>query len=137
MSAPAPGRVLLHSAFDAERVAHLRHLIARLARQCGLEAGRTEDLVVAVNEVMTNAVRHGGGTGEVRLTVDGDLVCEVYDTGAGFDAASHTGRTVAPPPRLGGGGLGIWMARQVADALSIASGPAGTRARIRFALPRP
>ena len=92
MSAPTPGRVLLHSAFDADRVAHLRHLIARLARQCGLEAGRTEDLVVAVNEVMTNAVRHGGGTGEVRLVVDDDLVCEVYDHGAGFDAAAHTGR---------------------------------------------
>jgi anti-sigma regulatory factor (Ser/Thr protein kinase) len=136
MSAPAPARVLLHAVFDAGRVAHLRHLIARLARQSGLEAGRTDDLVVAVNEVMTNAVRHGGGTGEVRLVVDHDLVCEVNDTGAGFDAAAHTGRTVPPPPRVGGGGLGIWMARQVADALSIASGPAGTRARIRFALPR-
>jgi anti-sigma regulatory factor (Ser/Thr protein kinase) len=135
MSAPARGRVLLHSAFDVDRVAHLRHLIARLARQCGLEAGRTEDLVVAVNEVMTNAVRHGGGTGEVRLVVDDDLVCEVYDNGAGFDAAAHTGRTVAPAPAPAGGGFGLWVARQVADALSISSGPDGTAARIRFALP--
>jgi anti-sigma regulatory factor (Ser/Thr protein kinase) len=118
-------------------VSAVRRAVLRAVRHHGLDPDAADGFVVAVNEVMTNAVRHGGGTGEVRLTVDHDLVCEVYDTGAGFDAASHTGRAVAPPPRVGGGGLGIWMARQVADALSIVSGPAGTRARIRFALPRP
>ncbi|WP_430285336.1 ATP-binding protein, partial [Salmonella enterica] len=40
-----------------------------------------------VHEVITNAVRHGGGAGRIRLWRDGpQLHCQVIDSGAGIPA---------------------------------------------------
>jgi hypothetical protein len=48
----------------------------------GLSPGRTADLVVAVNEVVTNSIRHASGRGTIRLWHDGDaLVREARDDG--------------------------------------------------------
>jgi anti-sigma regulatory factor (Ser/Thr protein kinase) len=41
--------------------------------------------VLAIDEIVANAVVHGGGRGELRLAADnGRLRCEVRDRGGGF-----------------------------------------------------
>ena len=60
-------------------------------------ATRRDDLLLAVNELATNSVRHGGGEGVLRAWHDGDsLVCEVSDRGRIERAA---GRAHAPAGR--------------------------------------
>lgn len=82
--------------------------------------------MVAVNELLTNAVRHGGGTGHVALwCVDGSVWCEVTDRGDGL-AAPAPERPA--PDELGGRGL--WLVRQLIDTIDITSGPEGTAVRI-------
>ena len=71
--------------FSAAEVTDLRHDLRRRAQACGLLGDALDDFVTAVNELVTNAVRHGGGRGRVRLTVDaGTLIADVSDRGAGF-----------------------------------------------------
>src|SRR3954464_11674741 len=77
--------VLLTETFDHSSITALRHVVASRVRKAGLTGERHDDFVVAVNELLTNAVRHGGGLGRVALwRQDRDLVCEVSDSGAGL-----------------------------------------------------
>src|ERR1051326_7266341 len=76
---------LLLAAFDADRITALRHEVARCAVKAGLHAQRLEDFVLAVNEIVTNAVRHAGGHGRLRLWFQADTIrCEVTDEGGGI-----------------------------------------------------
>ncbi|MDA0636289.1 ATP-binding protein [Nonomuraea sp. MCN248] len=104
-------------------------LLRRAVMACAAEegwAGRgLEDFVVVVNEIVTNAVRHGGGGGRLRLwRWHGRLWCEVADDGPGLPP----GWSTATPPPVGSeaGGRGLWLARRLCDQLMIVSGPAGT-----------
>ena len=62
-------------------VPSLRRRVYAVADRYGMAGDDADDFVTAVNEVMTNAVRHGGGGGELRLWGDDVLVCEVSDRG--------------------------------------------------------
>src|SRR3954470_15520917 len=93
----------------------------------GLPADRTEDLVMAANEIVTNSVRYGGG--RCRLTLweeDGSAVCEIVD--AGYIADPLAGR-FAPPPTAESG-RGLWLANQLCDLVQLRSSPAGTVVRL-------
>jgi anti-sigma regulatory factor (Ser/Thr protein kinase) len=124
---------VLRTMFDASGVGAVRRSVGSVLHEQGLDGQRADDFLIAVNEVMTNAVRHGGGTGELRLWSDDILVCEVRDEGGGFDAEAYTSRTERPPASATGG-LGLWVASRMADAMSVTSGPAGTTVRIRTVL---
>ena len=58
----------------------------RGGRPCRRATAGDEDRSTAYSsELATNAVRHGGGSGRLRLWTDDQvLVCEVSDTGAGI-----------------------------------------------------
>jgi anti-sigma regulatory factor (Ser/Thr protein kinase) len=103
--------------------------VEAIAADCGLPPERVSDWVTAVNELMANAIRHGGGRGDLRIWVDGALLCEVRDNGPGFAAESYVDRHDRPAPS-GEGGMGLWIARQMTDGMEIASGPSGTVVRI-------
>jgi anti-sigma regulatory factor (Ser/Thr protein kinase) len=108
-------------------VTPLRHVVASAAARAGLVGQRLDDFVVAVNELLTNAVRHGGGMGHVALWRSGTaVVCEVSDRGAGLDTA---GRPERPAPDVPGG-WGLWLAGELTDELEIESGEQGTAVRI-------
>lgn len=107
----------------------VRAHVARVASAAGLEPVRRDDLVLVVNEVATNSIRHGGGVGTLWIWEDGDaIVCEIRDAGRIADPLAGRVR-----PALGqGSGLGLWLANQLCDLVQIRSFPMGSVVRLRL-----
>ena len=88
------------------------------------DAGTAEAVVLVVHELSSNSVRHGGGSGRLRMWVNGRaLHCEVSDQGPGLSDPGAVGRDL--PPHGAPGGRGLWLARRMSD-LQIATGARGT-----------
>ena len=113
--------------------AELRALRARVryeAQQTSLGFEEVEALVTAASEVATNSLEHGGGTANVRLwNESGGFVCEVSD--AGHIKDPEVGHRLPPTAHLRGRGL--WLVRQLCDAVELHSGPMGTVVRMYMA----
>lgn len=121
---PPPGHDVVP--FDLRRLPALRRIVAGRAEDFGL-GERTDDAVLAVSEMATNSVRHGGGSGTLVMWMSGDtFVCEVRDTGHITDPL--VGRVSPTPGRTSG--YGIWLAQQLCDLVQIRTGPAGSVVRI-------
>jgi serine/threonine-protein kinase RsbW len=122
--------------FAARHISDLRHQVAGYCARAGLAGPPLDDFVLGVYELLTNAVRHGGGTGSLHLWRDGDtLVCEVHDTGHGLPILGADG---APRPSVSRpGGLGIWIARQLTESMRVDSSGSGTTVRILTRLRSP
>ncbi|MFG1676503.1 ATP-binding protein [Micromonospora sp. NPDC049282] len=130
---PIEPSLLIAEAFDQAQVTELRHSVTSCVRAAGLAGQRLDDFVLAVNELITNAVRHGGGQGRLRLWLrGGDLVCEVADHGQGISERRLRDRDRPPPETAGGWGL--WLARELSDTMEVETGDAGTVVRITAAL---
>ncbi|SCL34882.1 Anti-sigma regulatory factor (Ser/Thr protein kinase) [Micromonospora nigra] len=122
---------LLSRAFTAATVTELRHQLASHVAAAGLTDDPGDDFVLAVHELVTNAVRHGGGAGRLLLVRRGDLlVCEVSDDGPGDDDL-----TVDLPATNVPGGRGLWLAHRLTGALSLTSRPGGVTATVTARLP--
>jgi anti-sigma regulatory factor (Ser/Thr protein kinase) len=94
------------------------------ADRLGADKGRAEDLTMMAHELASNAVRHGGGRGRLRLWRAGlALLCEVSDRGPGLDD-DRAGRE--RPAHSAPGGRGLWIVRQLADRVDVQTGPTGT-----------
>jgi anti-sigma regulatory factor (Ser/Thr protein kinase) len=120
-----PGDHLLARDFDHETLVAVRHQVQRCAEQNGLSGLELYRFVVAVNEITTNAVRHGGGTGRLELwRSDNRLYCQVTDRGPGLPAGHPKGEHRPPLDAISGRGL--WLARQSAETLTMHSGTNGT-----------
>jgi anti-sigma regulatory factor (Ser/Thr protein kinase) len=94
-----------------------------------LPRGRAEEFLIAVGEVVANALGHGEGLAELTLwsTNDG-VVCAVHDDGPGV----HDPFAGYLPPGNDDAaqGMGLWIARQLSDSLAIQSGADGTTVRL-------
>ncbi|MFE0591781.1 ATP-binding protein [Micromonospora echinospora] len=130
---PIERSLLIAEAFDQAQVTELRHSVTSCAHAAGLSGQRLDDFVLAVNELITNAVRHGGGQGWLRLwRAAGSVLCEVSDHGQGISAQRlHDRRRPAPDTA---GGWGLWLARELSDTMQVETGSAGTTVRISTAL---
>ncbi|MEH0935593.1 ATP-binding protein [Micromonospora psammae] len=129
---PIGSSLLIAEAFDQAQVTGLRHSVTSCAHSAGLDGQRLDDFVLAVNELITNAVRHGGGRGWLRLWRRGDaVVCEVADHGRGISARRLDDRSRPAPETAGGWGL--WLARELSDTMEVETGAAGTTVRISTA----
>jgi anti-sigma regulatory factor (Ser/Thr protein kinase) len=118
--------------FDAFGLAEVRRLVASVAQSAGLDASATTDLVAAANEVATNSVRHGGGSGTVVVWEEGGRVaCEIRDRGRYAAPLADRER-----PRTTGGPSGLWLANQVCDLVQIRRYATGTVVRLVFRLTR-
>src|SRR5207245_1446042 len=75
-------------------VPQIRRRVEEIARAMGFRESQLRDLLIAVSEAATNAMKHGSPHGEesrimVEYTPDGDrLIVEVTDEGPGFDPLS-------------------------------------------------
>ncbi|NLU78310.1 ATP-binding protein [Micromonospora sp. HNM0581] len=128
---PAPGdgeaTPLLSESFTAQTVTALRHLLTARVSAAGLTGDVAEDLVLAVHELVTNAVLHGGGRGRLDVFRRADLlVCEVTDHGdvRGGDLPMNLPATNTP------GGRGLWLAHHLTGALTITRRPDGLTATV-------
>lgn len=131
--APIGAAPLFTREFDRGQVTDLRHAVTSCAQDSGLAGQRLEDFVLAVNELITNAVRHGGGHGQLQMwRDDAGVTCEVSDTGLGIADEQAADRQRPVPGTAGGWGL--WLARQLSDEMVVRSGPEGTTVRVRSAV---
>jgi PAS domain S-box-containing protein len=88
----------------------------------GASSAGVEDIVLAIEEAMTNAVRHSrvSGNVEVRMSFDGPhVLAEVEDHGVGFDVAGFD-RSAEPSP-LAPGGRGLYLIARLMDELDLRS----------------
>jgi anti-sigma regulatory factor (Ser/Thr protein kinase) len=109
----------------------VRHAVADLARTAGLIGRRNEDLVLAVSEIATNSVQHGGGEGSLAIwRDDGQLICDLRDAGRIEDPLVGRQRPAATQV----GGRGIWIAHQLCDLVQVRSGERGTQVRLRMSI---
>jgi anti-sigma regulatory factor (Ser/Thr protein kinase) len=124
---PPPPEDLTGVDFELRSLHLVRLLVDEGARAFGLDARRREECVLAVSEVATNSLVHGGGRGTFRCWVKGErFVCEVVD--AGRIAEPLVGRIRPTPGQVGGQGL--WLANQLADLVQLRSNERGTVVRI-------
>jgi anti-sigma regulatory factor (Ser/Thr protein kinase) len=104
-------------------VREARRAFASAATAWGLAAARAHELSVAVSEVVTNAVVHGGGRAWLRIWGrDDGLTCVVEDEGTGSDDAMLG---YVPPTPGAVGGYGLWLTRQLFDRTELARSPRG------------
>jgi len=116
-------------AFDLSTLPALRRFVAARGNELGLHGDRISDLILAVNELGSNSVRHGGGYGVVRLWQErDDVVAEVRDHGCiDYPLA---GRERPAVDRLGGRGL--WLVNQLCDLVQVRSTAEGCVVRVRM-----
>jgi anti-sigma regulatory factor (Ser/Thr protein kinase) len=124
-------RVSLDQPFDVDGLVSLRSAVAAHADRLGLPAARIPELVLVAHELASNAVRHGGGTGRVRMWRDnGSVVCEISDAGPGLPTPSADQYSRPAVDALGGRGL--WLAFHLSDEFTVKSDGAGTVAAAAF-----
>lgn len=133
---PLDSVVDVDQAFDADGLYALRATLAAHASGFGVPEEQVEHLLIVAVELATNAIRHGGGTGRLRLWHgNGHLYCQVSDRGPGI-ADPAVGRTRPDPTRLDGG-RGMWICRNLATEVVIDSGPGGRGATVTAVIPMP
>lgn len=106
-----------------------RTIRAHLATVAGPE-DLLEDFQLAVDEMTSNAVRHGARPVGLRLwTTPGTLVCTIGDGGAG-PSDPFAGYGPAHGEDLSAGGMGLWLARQLCDHVALRRDADGNTVRL-------
>jgi anti-sigma regulatory factor (Ser/Thr protein kinase) len=126
---PEPQVPTAELAFEAGPLEPLRWFVGRHAANAGFDEARAADLVLAVHELATNSLRHGGGRGTLRIWREPDkLICEVRDGGRIADPM--VGRELPAQGRTDGRGL--WLANQLCDLVQIRCFPTGSVVRLHM-----
>ena len=124
---PGAEGVLLACWFGPGRLSRVRNRVRTLATGQGMPDDDARRFVLAVHEAAANAVRHGGGHGQLLLwRRDGHLWCEISDHGPGMpapDSSSADGR--AEP--LWPDSSGLQIIRRACTSMDITTSPTGTR----------
>jgi anti-sigma regulatory factor (Ser/Thr protein kinase) len=108
----------------------VRSLVKWTANQAGMSAARIGDLVIAINELATNAIRHAHGGGLLRVwRTPGTVICQVEDTGQIHDPLA--GRRA--PAVDAEGGMGLWTVNQLCDLVEVRTTDTGTTIRVHHA----
>jgi anti-sigma regulatory factor (Ser/Thr protein kinase) len=130
---PPPPATATGFAFAADDLHEVRWLVGRIGAASGLDDERKAGLVVAANEVATNSVLHGGGSGAMVLWHDSrSLYCEVRNRGR--IAEPLAGRERPTGTRSA---CGLWLANQLCDLVQIRTYPTVTVVRLVLRLHRP
>lgn len=114
---------------EPEAVTAFRHRAAAFAAEHGAGADLVTDVVLAVSEATTNAVKYAypsgeAGTVDLSAAVEDDwLTLHIADRGTGFS-----------PGPSGGLGLGLTIIARLCDDLKIVQEGSGTQVVMRFLL---
>lgn len=129
----AADSVLLDRTFGSHEITVLRHEVQERLERAGVDGDRLQGYVLAVNEVITNVVLHAGGHGRIVVWLTtGSAWCTVTDSGPGIPERFR--RPPQVPEAFDVGGRGIWLAHQLCDEVTMATGPIGTTIGMRIAL---
>lgn len=113
--------------FDAtESLAALRQMGSEMAVLAGLSPERVHALELAISELATNSLQHGGGHGHMDIWVDdGAVVCVVSDAGSVEPLAGRQ----RPEPSTSRG-RGLWLVNRVCDEVERRISVRGTATRV-------
>ena len=134
---PEPPPDALSRAFEIGDLGRLRAWVGERADASELDADRRAELVLAINELTTNTVKHAGTYGVLRFwAAPGEVIFQVEDSGHIADPLA--GRRLQAPTGIGG--LGLWMVNQLCDLVEVRTSAAGTTVRTHMrcgSAPRP
>jgi anti-sigma regulatory factor (Ser/Thr protein kinase) len=117
-------------AFDGDSLAAVRELVKEQALKSGMSHRGAKTLVLAVNEIATNSVRHGRGSGVLRIWENaGFVICQLEDRGRIEEPMA--GRL--QPGVDGLGGRGLWLANQLCDLVQVRTFEDGNVVRLHMA----
>ena len=123
----------LATSFSIDSLYSLRAEVAAHASHLGLAEPRLRQLLVVATELATNVVRHGGGSGKLRLWRSGDaILCEVSDDGPGITMPHQVG--TRPVPLSYEGGRGLWLVRHFTDTVEIVNRHPGTTVTVSMTI---
>lgn len=112
----------------------LRHAVAAELATVPGSRDAIDDYLLAVDEMSSNAGRHGRPPIGLRLWIAPDrIVCTIDDRGPGWDDP-FAGYGPAHGEDLSRGGMGLWLARQLCDHVDITTDAEGTRVRLTLRL---
>ncbi len=124
---PPPASPADELPFGRGSLREVREFVAAFAGQEGARPDRAADLILAVNEIVANSIRYGGGEGVLCLWREGDtFLCEVSDRGTISDPFAGRRR----PTSDQFGGRGLWIANHTCDLVQIRSRPGSTSVRL-------
>jgi anti-sigma regulatory factor (Ser/Thr protein kinase) len=124
--------VLLARWFDLATLVGTRREVRAAGAGQGLAGDDLYQFVLGVHEAMTNAVRHGGGRGQLLLwRSTADVWCEVADHGPGLPEARLP---VHPPGPKRPDHRGLWLIRRACTSCKVTSDPTGTRILLSYRL---
>jgi anti-sigma regulatory factor (Ser/Thr protein kinase) len=128
---PAPPANAEELTISVRELRDARRLVRARAEAAGLSE-RSDDFVLAVNEVLSNSLHHAQEDGLLRLWEQPDgLVCEVRD--GGHIPQPLIGRE---EPAIGQiGGHGIWLVNLVCDLVQVRSSAHGSAVRMQMNRP--
>ena len=113
----------------------MREAAAKRIEAAGAGGAEVGDFLLVLTELVTNAIRHGGGGGHLRVWAsDGHLNCAVVDTGPGLPPDYVV--ACEPPSPTQTSGRGLWLARTLSATLAITSGATGTTVHAAVAISR-
>jgi hypothetical protein len=113
--------------FDGD-LGGLREAVACDPAVASLDPEYRTDLVFAVNEVATNAVRHGDGNCTTRIWRDGSTVVVELCCSSTLDSAAGRRRPSPDSPD----GRGLWLINQLCDLVELRSGDGCTTVRLHM-----
>jgi anti-sigma regulatory factor (Ser/Thr protein kinase) len=115
-----------HIHFDVHSLHDTRERVSEIALHSGVTEDSAVAIVLAVNELTSNSIRYGGGSGSLTIWCEEDaFICEVRDGGTITDPLVGCIRPSPYQER----GRGLWMVNQICDHVQLHSSPAGTVVR--------
>jgi anti-sigma regulatory factor (Ser/Thr protein kinase) len=126
---PAPPGPVEQTEFGWGTLRTLRGFVAERGNAWGLGATRVADLVLAVDEIASNSLRHATGAGVLAMWSDGDsVIAEVRDSGRILDPMAGRVR----PSTGKEGGFGLWLVNQICDLVQVRTFASGSVVRIHM-----
>jgi anti-sigma regulatory factor (Ser/Thr protein kinase) len=127
--------VLLQSRFDLAVMGVIRRRVADCLSLAGFSEDKADDFLLAVGEIVGNAIKHGGGVGDIRLTRNGRrLRCVITDHGSGLAEGKYHEQQDRVRSEAEHG-RGLWLAFTLCAVVELYTSPHGTRVHLVIDLP--